>query len=86
MVSQAIDIDESNAAAKYAIAMAVSYYLKQRKNGIKNVEENLAEFMMSLGPELSIVFLKEQSDTTIKLMIKHEAFEPLKRKYWSAIK
>jgi len=46
---------------KYAVALAVAFHLKKRKGGIKKVEENIAKFLEILGPELRVIFLKQQT-------------------------
>lgn len=60
---------------KYAVALAVAFHLKKRKGGIKKAEENIAKFLDLLGPELRVVFLKQQSLQMMESMAKHEAFK-----------
>lgn len=66
---------------KYAVALAVAFYLKKRKGGIKKAEENVAKFLDLLGPELRVVFLKQQSLQMMEAMAEHPAFEKRIREF-----
>ena len=66
-------IDEKDQAFKYAVTMAVAFYL--RKKGLKDREENTAKFMNSLSPELRVVFLKNQTLATMEKMAKSSFFK-----------
>lgn len=60
---------------KYAVALAVAFHLRKRKGGIKKAEENIAKFLDLLGPELRVVFLKQQTLQMMESMAEHPAFE-----------
>lgn len=60
---------------KYAVALAVSFALRKRKNGIKKAEDHIANFLGMLSPELRVIFLKQQTLKTMEAMSKHPAFK-----------
>lgn len=60
---------------KYAVALAVAFHLRKRKNGIKKSEEHISQFIGMLSPELRVVFLKQQTLQTMEAMAKHPAFK-----------
>lgn len=42
---------------RYAVALSVAFYLRNRKGGVKKVEDNCAKFLGEISPELRVVFL-----------------------------
>lgn len=50
-------IGDKDASYKYALALACAFYLRNRKGGIKKIEENTAKFLGVLSPELRVCFL-----------------------------
>jgi ATPase family associated with various cellular activities (AAA) len=48
---------EKDASYRYAVALAVAFFLRKRKGGIKKIEENLANFLAALSPELRVILL-----------------------------
>jgi hypothetical protein len=59
---------------KYAVALACAFHLRKRKGGIKKCEDNIANFLGILSPELRVCFLKQQTLGTMEQMAKHKAF------------
>jgi hypothetical protein len=74
LAGQLPDFNGKDQSFKYAVAMAVAFYLAKRKKGIKGVEDNLAKFIDNLSPELRVCFLKNQSLSTMEAMAKSPAF------------
>lgn len=60
---------------KYAVALAVAFHLRKRKDGIKKVEDSVSKFIGLLTPELRVVFLKQQTLQCMEAMSKHPAFK-----------
>lgn len=69
------NFDGQDQSFKYAVALAVSFHLRNRKVGIKKSEEHIANFIGCLSPELRVVFLKQQTLQTMESMAKHPAFK-----------
>lgn len=69
------DFKDKDQSFKYAVALAVAFYLRKRKGGIKKAEENIAKFIGMLTPELRVIFLKQQTLPTMEQMAKHPAFK-----------
>lgn len=69
------DFKDKDQSFKYAVALAVAFYLRKRKGGIKKAEDNIAKFIGSLTPELRVIFLKQQTLNTMEQMAKHPAFK-----------
>jgi hypothetical protein len=60
---------------KYAVALAVAFALRKRKNGIKKAEDHIANFLGILSPELRVIFLKQQNLRCLEAMSKSPAFK-----------
>lgn len=60
---------------KYCIALSTAFYLRNRKGGIKKVEDNCAKLLGELSPELRVIFLKQQTLNTMEQMAKAPAFK-----------
>jgi len=67
--------DGKDQSFKYAVALAVAFALKKRKTGIKKIEENVANFINLISPELRVVFLRQLSLPQMEAMAKHPAFK-----------
>ena len=66
---------DKDASYKYAVVLAVAFYLRKRKGGIKKVETNLAEFLQKISPELRVILLKQQTLQLMESMARHQAFK-----------
>jgi len=71
------NFDGQDQGFKYAVAMAVAFYMRKRKKGIKGVEKNVAKFLKLLSAELRVVLLRQLSLGTLESMIKAPEFKPL---------
>jgi hypothetical protein len=67
--------DGKEQSFKYAVALAVAFHLRKRKNNIKKAEDHIAKFLEVLTPELRVIFLKQQTLQTMEAMAKHPAFK-----------
>lgn len=79
------DLNTDDQSFKYAVALAVAFHLRKRKTGIKGVEEHVAKFLEALGAELRVVFLKQQTLPCLETMMKHEAFENMRKEMMKMI-
>lgn len=79
------DFTGQDQSFKYAVALAVSFHLRKRKNNIKGIEENVAKFLKSVPAELRVVFLKQQKLTCLEAMIKNKHFESLVKEMMSVV-
>jgi MoxR-like ATPase len=66
------DADQS---FKYAVTLAVAFYVRKHKFAGK--EEGLAKFLLTITPELRVVFLKQLTLTDLEKMQKHVAFKSM---------
>lgn len=64
---------------KYAITMAVAFYLRKRKKGIKGAEKHIVKFLSMITAELRVVLLRQLNLHTLESMIKCPDFKPLVR-------
>lgn len=71
------NFDGQDQGFKYAVAMAVAFYLRKRKKGIKGAEQNIAKFLKLLTPELRVVLLRQLSLQTLESMIKAPEFKSM---------
>lgn len=79
------NLDTDDQSFKYAVALAVAFHLRKRKGGIKTVEKHVAKFLQALGPELRVVFLKQQTLPCLEAMMKHKDFEQLRKEMMKII-
>jgi len=71
------NFDGQDQSFRYAVALAVAFHLRKRKNGIKKAEEHIAKFLGMLTAELRVVFLRQQTLPCLESMMKHPEFKPM---------
>lgn len=69
------DFEGKDQGYKYAVALAVSFHLRKRKKSITGIEDNVANFLGLITPELRVIFFKQQTLGTMEKMAKHPAFK-----------
>lgn len=79
------DLSGDDQSLKYALSLAVAFALRKRKGGMKGAEENVAKFLEALGAELRVVFLKQQTLPCLESMMKHKAFEKMRKEMMKII-
>ena len=79
------DMNKDDQSFRYAVALAVAFHLRKRKGGIKGVEKHVAKFLEHLGAELRVVFLKQQTLPCLETMMKHDAFEKMRKEMMKII-
>ena len=72
---QAMECAGKDASFRYAVALSCAFYLRKRKGGIKKIEDNVANFLAQLSPELRVIFLKQQTLQCMESMSKVAAFK-----------
>jgi hypothetical protein len=71
------NFDGQDQSFRYAVALAVAFHLRKRKNGIKKAEQHIAKFLGMLTAELRVVFLRQQTLPCLESMMKHSEFKPM---------
>lgn len=71
------EFEKKEASFKYAVTLAVAFYLRKRKAGIKKIEENTANFIAQMSPELRVLLLRQQTCKMLESMAQHPAFKNL---------
>jgi hypothetical protein len=69
------NFDGQDQSFKYAVALAVAFHLRKRKDNIKKAEKHIANFLGMLGAELRVVFLRQQTMPCLEKMMKHDEFK-----------
>lgn len=62
---------------KYAVTMAVAFYLRKRKKGIKGAEANIAKFLSNLTAELRVVLFRQLTLQTLDAMMRDKNFKSI---------
>lgn len=60
---------------QYAVAMAVAHYVKKR--GPKDIEENVAKFLMLMPAEMQVIFSKQLTVQILGKLAQHKSFKPI---------
>ncbi|MEF3279556.1 MAG: AAA family ATPase [Elusimicrobiota bacterium] len=70
------DLESKNASYKYAIIIALGYYLQN--HGFKNSEANIANFLKLFNPEYRVLFLKAlKKEELVRQLCMHKSMKEM---------
>jgi hypothetical protein len=79
------NFDGQDQGFKYAVTMAVAFYLRKRKKGIKGAEKNIAKFLLCISSELRVVMLRQLNLGTLEAMIRDKHFSKITKEMMKII-